>query len=100
MWKFVIFAAVAYFLYRMFVNDKKRKTDNEQKEKEQRIATGELVKDPACGTYVDSESTITVREGAVLHRFCSYECRDQFLATKQSLESDSAKIPDKNPDEQ
>ena len=96
MWKFVIFAAVGYFLYRMFVNDKKRKADTEAKEKETRVASGDLVKDPICGTYIDCESNITVREGETVHRFCSYECRDQFLNSKKALQDADKPTSDKS----
>ena len=50
-----------------------------KKEKEHLIATGEMVKDPVCGAYIDSDSNITVRDGKTVHRFCSYDCRDEFL---------------------
>ena len=79
-WKWLIFALAAYVLYRLFVNDRKKKSDDKQKEKDHLIATGELVKDPECGAYIDSDSSITVRDGNDVHRFCSYDCRDKFLA--------------------
>lgn len=53
--------------------------EDTKKEKEHLIATGEMVKDPVCGAYIDSDSNITVRDGKTVHRFCSYDCRDEFL---------------------
>lgn len=79
MWKWVILVLAGYALYRMFLNDRKKKTEAGEKEKEHLVATGEMVKDPVCGTYIDADSAITVRDGETVHRFCSYECREQFL---------------------
>jgi YHS domain-containing protein len=44
-------------------------------------AVGELKRDPVCGTYVATASSLkeTVR-GEVVH-FCSTECRDKFLSS-------------------
>jgi YHS domain-containing protein len=39
---------------------------------------GELIKDPVCGTYVSTTSSVTRNvDGQVLH-FCSKECRDRY----------------------
>lgn len=86
MWKWVIIILLGYGAYRMFMNDRSKKVDNEKAEREQRVAAGELVRDPVCGTYIDADSTITVRNGETLHRFCSYDCRDKFLAEQKKLE--------------
>ena len=61
------------------MNDRKKKVEDTEKEKENLVATGEMVRDPVCGAYIDADSTITVREGDKVHRFCSYDCRDSFL---------------------
>lgn len=79
MWKILILVVAGYVLYRMFMNDRRKKSENSEKEKEHLIATGDMVKDPVCGAYIDSDSTITVRDGDTVHRFCSYDCRDAFL---------------------
>ncbi len=79
--KWILIVGACYLLYRLFANDIKRKLAKQQEEhtEEQQSASEELVKDPECGTYIDKESTITVKNGEVIHRFCSYECRDAFL---------------------
>ena len=77
--KWLILIAAGYFLFRLFTNDSRHKKQESQREKEEKIATGELVKDPICGTYIDADSGITVRNGDTIHRFCSYECRDAFI---------------------
>ncbi len=41
-------------------------------------AGGELKKDPVCGTYVSTRSSVTrTVNGEVLH-FCSAQCRDRY----------------------
>jgi YHS domain-containing protein len=44
--------------------------------------TGELKKDPVCGTYVPMAGSLTqvVNGGAVY--FCSEECRDKYMAQR------------------
>lgn len=77
--KVVIFALVVYALYRMFMNDRKKSEEKSTKTQESRVAAGEMVKDPVCGAYVEKDSSITVRNGDVVHHFCSYECREKYL---------------------
>jgi len=43
-------------------------------------AGGELKKDPVCGTFVSTATSVKKSvDGAVVH-FCSAECRDKFPA--------------------
>jgi len=79
MWKWLILIAAGYMLFRMFSNDKRHKAATSQQQAEKVAATGEMVKDPICGTFVPMDSDIRVREGETVHRFCSFECRDKFL---------------------
>ncbi|WP_291440891.1 transcriptional regulator [Desulfovibrio sp.] len=94
MWKWLILILAGYALYRLFANDvlKKKKENKEDNaaELERKIAAGEMVKDPECGTYVAVEGNISVRDGETIHRFCSYECRDKFL---QRLEESGRELP-------
>ncbi|MBO4335788.1 MAG: YHS domain-containing protein [Desulfovibrio sp.] len=94
MWKILIFAVVGYLLVRLFKNDllRKQKADEkqEQEEMDAKIAQGEMVKDPQCGTYVSKDSEITVRDGATVYHFCSYDCRDKFL---KALQEGGREIP-------
>lgn len=93
-WKILIFAVVGYLLVRLFKNDllRKQKADEkqEQEEMDAKIAQGEMVKDPQCGTYVSKDSEITVRDGATVYHFCSYDCRDKFL---KALQEGGREIP-------
>jgi YHS domain-containing protein len=79
MLKFVIFIVAAFVLFKLVTGDKKKKSVDKKKEEEKLHATGAMVKDPVCGTYVANDSDIRVREGDKVHHFCSYECRDKFL---------------------
>ncbi len=94
MWKWLILILAGYALYRLFANDvlKKKKENKEDNaaDLERKVAAGEMVKDPECGTYVAVESNISVRDGETIHRFCSYECRDKFL---QRLEEGGRELP-------
>ncbi len=90
MWKWIIIALAAFVLYKLVFNDKGRKDKEEDKRRERKIATGEMVKDPVCGAYVDVEGSISVRDGKTVHRFCSYDCREKFL---ERLEASGRELP-------
>ncbi len=77
--KFALLALVIYILYRFFINDKRKLQEKEKKEKEERIKSQEMARDPVCGTYVDKDSAITVRNGDNVFYFCSYECRQKYI---------------------
>lgn len=96
MWKWLIILVAVVVLYKLITNGKNRKDKNEEKIKEKKIAKGELVKDPVCGVYVDAESSISVRDGKTVHRFCSYDCRNKFL---NELEEGGREIPEYKKDE-
>jgi YHS domain-containing protein len=79
MLKWILLAAVLYALYRMIESERRKKAAKNDQDTQHLVATGELVKDPICGAYVERESAIRVREGDAVHHFCSYDCRDAFL---------------------
>lgn len=79
MFKFLIFAVAGFALYKLIINDRKKKAENKNTKKEAMAKEGILVKDPVCGTYVSKESDIRIKEGDKIHCFCSYECRDKYL---------------------
>ena len=93
MLRYVLIAAAIFVVYKLITNEwggmRKGRSKEERKEKERRIASGELVKDPTCGTYVDVDSSIKVRDDKTVYHFCSYECRKKFL---DGLESKGREI--------
>lgn len=90
MLKWVLIAAAVFVLYKLITNDRGRKSKEESKLRERKIATGEMVKDPICGSYVEVESSIKVRDGGMMHHFCSYECRQKYL---DKLQDEGREIP-------
>ncbi len=93
--RWLVIAVVAFILYKLISNEfAKRVADkkNAESSSEQKVPTGDMVKDPVCGAYVDTASSVSVRDGAEVHRFCSYECRDAFL---EKLRATGRKIPEK-----
>jgi len=93
-WLILIVAGI--ILYKLFMGDRGRKKDQEVETKKRMAATGEMVKDPVCGTYVPADANIRVRDGNKVYAFCSYECRDAFVKrleatrTQTSVEHDSS----------
>jgi YHS domain-containing protein len=43
--------------------------------------TGELKKDPVCGTYISTATSIKEKVGGQVFHFCSQECRDKYVAS-------------------
>jgi len=43
--------------------------------------TGELKRDPVCGTFVSTNTSVKHGAGADAVHFCSAACRDKFLAS-------------------
>jgi YHS domain-containing protein len=41
---------------------------------------GELKKDPICGTFVSTSTSVKKSVGGAVVHFCSAECRDKFRA--------------------
>ena len=77
--KLLIAGVAILFLVKMFKGDARKKEKQSAKEEKNLIASGEMVKDPICGTYVEKDSEIRVRDGEGVHCFCSYECRDKYI---------------------
>jgi len=89
MLKFIVIGVALFLVYKLFMGDKKKKEMAENKTIKDKVASGDMVKDPACGTYVEKNGSIRVREGEKVHVFCSYECRDKFLKQLQSTTIES-----------
>jgi YHS domain-containing protein len=48
------------------------------------VVSGEMKKDPNCGTYVSTELSLKSRYGGEVVHFCSRECQQQFLQSHSS----------------
>ncbi len=77
--KFLVIGVALFLVYKLFMGDKKKKQMNQAKTVKDKAASGEMIKDPVCGTYVEKDGNIRVKEGEKVHVFCSYECRDRFI---------------------
>ncbi|MDL2285783.1 transcriptional regulator [Desulfovibrio sp. OttesenSCG-928-F07] len=93
--KFLVIGVCLFVVYKLFANDfihkNEKNSAKEQKSQEKKVAAGELVKDPICGTYVSVDDSVTVRDGATVIHFCSYDCRDAYL---KQLEQGGRELPD------
>lgn len=98
-WKWLLVAVAAFVLYKLFMGDRNRDEKKETKAKERKIASGEMVKDPICGTYVETDSSIKVRDGQAVHHFCSYDCRQKFLDRLQDSGRDIPQLDRKDEDD-
>jgi len=79
MLKILIFVVAGFLLFKLLTGDKRKKEKIEEKEKEQQVAAGDMVRDPICGSFVSKDSDIRVRQGDKVECFCSYECRDKYI---------------------
>ena len=94
--KVLLVALALVVLYKLFTNDKARKSKDDAKERAKKVASGEMVKDPVCGSYVDIQGSLTVKDGNKTLHFCSYDCREKFL---KELENSGRAIPDRSSDD-
>ena len=85
MLKFIVIGVALFLVYKLFMGDKKKKEMEQTKATKEKVASGEMVKDPICGTYVEHDGNIRVKEGEKRHVFCSYECRDKFLKQREAI---------------
>uniref|UniRef100_I2Q120 TRASH domain-containing protein n=1 Tax=Desulfovibrio sp. U5L TaxID=596152 RepID=I2Q120_9BACT len=87
--KWLILIVAAFVLYKLFMGDRGRKKEQEVETKKRMAATGEMVKDPVCGTYVPADANIRARDGNKVYAFCSYECRDAFVKRLEAVRTQS-----------
>ncbi|MBU1247513.1 MAG: transcriptional regulator [Proteobacteria bacterium] len=79
MGKFLLLALCAVGLYVLFKGDRRKKEMSSKQQSEKLKSTGDLIKDPECGSFVNKDGDIRVRSGDTVHVFCSYECREKYL---------------------
>lgn len=87
MYRWLLVALAGYIIYRMFKNDAKAKAEQRGRDEAARHESGAMARDPVCGTFVEMEEAITVRNGNKIYHFCGYDCRDAFLKRLQAGES-------------
>ena len=90
MYRWLILIVAGFILYKLFIGDRGRKKDQEAESKKRMAATGEMVKDPVCGTYVPADADIRVRDGDKVYAFCSYECREAFVKRLEASRTQQA----------
>lgn len=93
MLKFIVIAIALFLVYKLFSGDKKKKEMGQKETMKQKVASGEMIKDPVCGTFVEKDGDIRVREGEKVHVFCSYECRDIYLKQIDAITVDPVEKP-------
>ncbi|MGM0644771.1 MAG: YHS domain-containing protein [Thermodesulfobacteriota bacterium] len=86
MFKLLFLVGAGFLLFKLIQGDTRQKTSQKQQKDEKLATSGEMVKDPACGTYVPTSTDIRARDGETTYYFCSYECRDAFLERKKTGE--------------
>lgn len=91
MLKFIVIGVALFLVYKLFIGDKKKKEMDSAKVVKEKAASGEMIKDPVCGTYVEKDGNIRVKEGDKVHVFCSYECRDRYI---KQIEATTVNIDD------
>lgn len=89
--RWLIIALAIFLLFKLFTGDKKVKEAKGKKQEEKLVASGEMVKDPMCGAFVEKDGPIRIRSGETVHSFCSYECRDKFLKQLEASKPDQEK---------
>lgn len=88
MLKFVVIGIACFVMWKLFSGDQKKKQSGQGQQQEKKVKAGEMVKDPICGTYVEKDSDIRVRNGEKVECFCSYECRDKYIKRLESEQSE------------
>ena len=56
----------------------------DEQSSEPKVVSGEMKKDPQCGTYVSTELSLKYRYGGEVLHFCSRQCQEQFLQAHSS----------------
>ncbi|CAK7013442.1 MAG: hypothetical protein DELT_02157 [Desulfovibrio sp.] len=95
MLRWLVLAAIGFILYKLINNELSKrgaKGAPPTQDGQDPAAGKNMVKDPTCGAYVESSSSVSVKDGETVHHFCSYECRDAFL---ESLRGQGRQIPEK-----
>lgn len=77
---FTVIRAVAGFFIRSFRAAAGSNAQPQTKQPGSLPLTGELKRDPVCGTYTVAGTSLQQTVNGETHYFCSARCRDEFLA--------------------
>lgn len=75
--KFLIWALLAYLVYRMFVGKAPQKIEKQEK------SAAETFQDPVCGVYISEADAVVGRLEGRRYHFCSMECLRKFEEMQQ-----------------
>ena len=84
MMKWILIIIAAAIIYKLISGYKKKQLSRTKEEKPPLNESGVLVKDPICGTYVSNQSDIRVKNHDAVYCFCSYSCRDKYIAQRNN----------------
>lgn len=96
MLRWIIIIIAGFLIWKLFIGDKKQKKMKQEKQAEAKYDSGEMVKDPVCGTYVPIDNDIRVKNGDKVLHFCSYECRDKYIQQIKGQDAKSLDEEDQN----
>ncbi|QWV94047.1 YHS domain-containing protein [Geomonas oryzisoli] len=75
--KFLIWALLAYLVYRMFVGKSAEKIAKKEP------AAAETFQDPVCGVYIAEADAVVGRLEGKRYHFCSMDCLKKFEEMQQ-----------------
>lgn len=78
--RLLIYAALAYIIYRWWRSKSRQKKITRTEHYKPSLEGAELVQDPNCGVYFLKDRAIKVDIEEKTYYFCSETCRDEFLA--------------------
>lgn len=78
----MIAAVIAVVL--IFFRKRKAAQPVDEKENNEVEKAVEMKQDPVCGSYVEETTKFKVKYYDKIFYFCSDECKEKFIATKQS----------------
>ena len=80
----IVFIWLVRFLVRNLFGSSAHSQATHHTSQEPKIVSGEMKKDPQCGTYVSTELSVKYRDGQEVLHFCSRECQEKFLHARSS----------------
>lgn len=78
----IIVAVIAIAL--IFFRKRKAAEPVDEKQNKELEKAVEMKQDPVCGSYVEETTRYKVKYYDKIFYFCSEECKDKFIATKQA----------------